>query len=464
MLQGRAEELDKCNSLFERKESNVILLYGNEYAGISSLWHEFAKEKEYIYLSAQSATPGMQTYLWAQSLALQIDLNAERLYEALFEAILAISSNENKKLLVIDHLESLSDKDDCFIEQLHSFIQKHISENAVTVVLLCSNVQYISTVFAKTAHDKQIGIAGYIHVKPLQFVDLVCSLNTTDFDEILSVYAILGGYEDALSSFTMGLSLKQNIIGSFLLPGAVFRHYGLDIIKEQLREPSVYASILASLAEGRNKLNELYNHLGFSRAKISVYLKQLCQMQLVEKVRSYDTPGAENTKKGVYRITNPMVKFYYTFIYPNESALNLANSFGRGVITEEDFYNTFIKDEIERYCMNAFPTICEEFLNLANDREYLPIQFIRYGEWVGKTGTVHMIAQDKERNFLFGFCNLHKGPLKLEEYHRFLQISKETHLSYDYLYLFSLDGFEDAVLDEIDDAPNIYLVDRSDLQ
>ena len=51
MLQGRAEELDKCNSLFERKESNLILLYGNEYAGISSLWHEFAKGKDSVYFA-----------------------------------------------------------------------------------------------------------------------------------------------------------------------------------------------------------------------------------------------------------------------------------------------------------------------------------------------------------------------------------------------------------------------------
>lgn len=463
MLQGRADELEKLYDLFDRKESNIILLYGNEYAGISSLWHEFAKEKEFIYLSAVNATPKMQAYLWAQSLALNTELSNESFYEELFESILSIPS-KSKRLLIIDHLENLSDKEDCFIEQLHSFIQKHISEDAISVMLLSENVPYVVSDFAQTAHEKKIGIAGYINVKPIQFIDLVCSLNTSDFDEILSVYAILGGYEDALKAFTIGLSLKQNIIGAFLLPNGIFRHYGLDIIKEQLREPSVYASILASLAEGRNKLNDLYNHLGFSRAKISVYLKQLCQMNLVEKVRSYDTPGAENTKKGVYRIVNPMVKFYYTFIYPNESALTLANTSTSGEITEEDFYNTFIKSEIERYCMNAFPVICEEFLTLANDREYLPIQFIRYGEWVGKTGTVHMIAQDKERNFLFGFCNLHKGPLKPEEYQNFQKVAKETHLSYDYLYLFSLDGFEDSVIDTIGDAENIYLVDRSDLQ
>ena len=102
-------------------------------------------------------------------------------------------------------------------------------------------------------------------------------------------------------------------------------------------------------------------------------------------------------------------------------------------------------------------------LLLANEREYLPIQFTKYGEWVGKTGTVDIIAQDKERQFLFGYCKKERGLLTYDEFIKLVSVTKETHLTPDYFYLFSLDGFDSQTLDELADRENVFLFDRSDL-
>ena len=47
--------------------------------------------------------------------------------------------------------------------------------------------------------------------------------------------------------------------------------------------------------------------------KETVYLKNLMQLEIVEKVFSVDTEGRDNTKKGIYQIRHPYVHFYYTF-------------------------------------------------------------------------------------------------------------------------------------------------------
>ena len=77
------------------------------------------------------------------------------------------------------------------------------------------------------------------------------------------------------------------------------------------------------IKELNNKLNDIYVHTEFSRAKISVYLKNLMSLDIVEKVASFDTPGTENTMKGIYRISNPYINFWYRFVYPHEAYLNL---------------------------------------------------------------------------------------------------------------------------------------------
>ena len=118
---------------------------------------------------------------------------------------------------------------------------------------------------------------------------------------------------------------------------------------------------------------------------------------------------------------------------------------------------------MEEYYLSAFPMVCEEFLCLANERGMLPIEFCKYGEWVGKAGSIDIIAQDKERNFLFGYCKKKRGLLTYNEFIDMVSVTKETHLTPDYFYLFSLDGFDSETLDELSERENVFLFDRTDL-
>ncbi len=457
MLQGHIDELNTLNDFFDRKESNIIVLYGEHLVGTTSLWHEFAKEKDTSFLQAVPASGRQQAYLFARSMNWNGQSEFHYSFSEVFESVISAQDmhKPEKKLLIISDFHYLIQSNSGFLDELNAFIQQYRYENRIMVLLISNRIDWVENTFVKELLQRKIKIGGFVRIHPLHFIDLVCMMNTQEFDKLLSFYGILGGMEDAYEYFTPALSLKQNIIGTFLLPGGIFRNYGMELIKSELREPAVYATILSSLAEGRNKLNDLYLHTGFSRAKISVYLKNLSDLSIVEKVKSYDTPGAENTKKGVYRIKNPIVKFYFTFLYPHETESRL--------MSEEEYYQTFIKDSIDNYCMDVFPTICEEFLCLANERELLPIQFDRYGEWVGKTGTVDIIAQDKERNFLFGYCKKKRGPLTYDEFIQMVSVTKETHLTPDYFYLFSLDGFDSETIDELANRENVFLFDRSDL-
>ena len=451
MLQGRSIEINRLNDFFSRSESSIVILYGEQLSGISSLVREFAEGKNTTYLSCVPASNKEQTYLWARNLKMREDSSLSEIFEGIIS-----SGNEHslsKKLLVISDFQLAYDADEAFRRELFAFVEKFRYQNRVTVLLTCSDCDRVLNHISKELSEEGKK-ANYIKVNPLKYIDLVCLNDNNSFDELLNLYALIGGYQDAYEFFDADLALKRLIIRNFLEPNGMFRHYGIDLIKTVLREPACYASILASLAEGRNKLNDLYLHTGFSRAKISVYLKNLINLCIVEKVQSFDTPGEENTKKGMYRIANPMVKFYFTYVYPNESFL--AN------MHEEVFYNRFIAPSVNEYCMDVFPQVCEEFLCLMNERDMLPIHFTKYGEWVGKIGTVDIIAQDADRNFLFGFCKRGAGKYSLAEYEDAMKCVKETHLRADYVFLFSLDGFEDEILDLAENDESIYLVDRTD--
>ena len=53
---------------------------------------------------------------------------------------------------------------------------------------------------------------------------------------------------------------------------------------------------------------DIFHATGFSRAKISVYLKNLANFNIAEKVVSFETGGWENAKKGVYQIKEMCIR------------------------------------------------------------------------------------------------------------------------------------------------------------
>ena len=98
-----------------------------------------------------------------------------------------------------------------------------------------------------------------------------------------------------LNNLEPGLSVSENICKHVLASDGFFRNYGKNILPEELRELSVYNTILQALASGKKKLNDLYKLTGFDRAKISVYLKNLIDLKLVEKIDENKIKKKQNT-------------------------------------------------------------------------------------------------------------------------------------------------------------------------
>ena len=113
----------------------------------------------------------------------------------------------------------------------------------------------------------------------------------------MEIFSILGGIPAYWECFDASKSIEQNITDAVLKKGAPLREEGENIVARDLRELNVYNTILHCLANGENKLNDLHVHTGFSRAKISVYIKNLMERELVEKVFPFENASAINAKK-----------------------------------------------------------------------------------------------------------------------------------------------------------------------
>lgn len=433
MILGRTSELKYLNAYYDREGSRIVVVYGEKSVGKTALLDQFVADKAYSYYRARSASEREQCYLWRE----EIDRDGNKLdkYPSFTEIFQALSNQSSeKKVIIIDEFQYIVKAGNTFMKELTAFVN---SDEQVMVILCSSSIGWIEngmiTRIGEAAHE----LSGFLKIRELGFEAIMEYFHGFSMEQCIEVYAILGGMPGLWAHFDDKLSVRQNICEHILDKNSFLYSEGQRIVEEELRETSVYNTILSAIASGKHKLNDLFLHTGFSRAKISVYLKNLMELELVEKVFSYDTEGKANTQKGIYRITNHFVDFYFRFLYPNLSSLE--------TLMAEEFYVQYIAPAFRGYVAEYFKTVCKQNIEKWSKWKRLPIEVDRIGEWVGKFGNIDLIAQDEDGRTLIGICNWDKPMMRYDDYEWLLFCARKAKIRADYIYLFSVGRFEEKL-------------------
>ena len=455
MLLGRTSELKYLNNYFDREGSQILVVYGQRYIGKTALVKEFMKDKTSCYYLARASSEREQVYQWAKQLLREgYDIEQFPSFHDIFAKI--TRSSNGKKVLVIDEFQNIVRASDQFMKELVAFVHSQWNRDEIMVVLCSSSIGWIENSMITRIGDAAYELSGFLKIREMPFEDIVQRYPNFRIEECVEAYSILGGFPGLWNQFDDRLTIQQNICRNILDPNSFLFEAGERMLTDQLREPGVYNTIMASIAAGSHKLNNLYLHTDFSRAKISVYLKNLIELELVEKVFSYDTAGAgkDNVQKGIYRISHPFVDFYYTYMYPYLSELNS--------LSVGEFYNRYIMPDFRKYVSGYFKKVCRQHLTKLNNRNKLPIMPDVIGEWVGKDGELDIIAQDEERHTLIGLCSWEK-PVAYEDYENLLGYAKKARINADYVYMYTAFRFDERLNLEAKIKSNLKLIQISDI-
>lgn len=433
MVLGRTSELKYLNSYYDREGSRIVVVYGEKSVGKTALLDQFVQDKAYSYYRARSASLREQCYLWGAEIGSDENtLAGYPSFTEIFQALL--DKTDEKKVIIIDEFQYIVKAGSAFMKELTAFV----NNNANVMVVLCSSsIGWIENGMITRIGDAAHELSGFLKIRELSFEAIMEYFPGFSMEQCIEVYAVLGGMPGLWAHFDDKLSVRQNICGNILDKNSFLYSEGQRIVEEELRETSVYNTILSAIAAGRHKLNDLFLHTGFSRAKISVYLRNLMELELVEKVFSYDTEGKANAQKGIYRISNHFVDFYFRFLYPNLSSLE--------ELTAEEFYAKYIAPSFRGYVAEYFKTVCKQQIEKWSKWKRLPIEVDRIGEWVGKFGNIDLIAQDEEGKTLIGICNWDKPMMRYDDYEWLLFCAQKAKIRADYIYLFSVGRFEEKL-------------------
>lgn len=453
MLSSRKKEEYLLKQCYSNNQVGIVVLYGVEGIGKTTLVRDFCKDKRSFYYMAKQASELQQKMFFCQEV--KTKFNAELASLDYYEGFNAIcDKSDNKTVIVLDEFQFIAKKDEELLKSLINFSKDNIDK--VLFVLLSSQVGWIGNDFTNSFLSLINKKTILLHkIDEIGFVDLVQTLEKYDTRECVKIYSLIGGVPKYIVNWNRNRNIKDNVCRLFLNPNGLLANEVERIIGNELREQAVYSTILYSLATNKNKLNDLYIHTGFSRAKISVYINNLIDLDIVEKVDSYDTAGRVNTKKGVYQIKSTIVNFYFRFIYPNLSDLNSMSA--------SDFYDTYIDAEFNDYLDRYFVKVCKEYLMLLSKIGKLPISISKIGSWVGKQGNIDIIASDANNKAIIGLCRWKEKTVTYGMCLDLFNIMSQAKVSADYYYLFSSKSFDEKLKKEAAKEPRIILVDISSL-
>ena len=447
-MKAKHTDLEKLEQLYKESGNQLVVLYGRRGCQKEELIKEFCDGKKFFYYRCRQASPEHQLEMMGEEISRQYKVSLSRqTYEEYFARIK--SGDPSKLVVIIDEAQFVAKRDTSFMEAVAKLKKHKLYPGPVLIILATS-----STVWATQEAAEQFKGAE-MKLESLNFLEVVRHFESLPVAEIVRIYGAIGGVPAYLDKWDAAKSFKDNICRLVLTPSGALYGEADAVISAELRELSAYSTILAAIARGENKLNDIFHATGFSRAKISVYLKNLATFNIVEKVVSFETGGWENAKKGVYQIKDTFVNFWFKFVFPHMSDLYRLNA--------EEFYEKHIEQDLDSYMNRYFCDVCMEYLQLLNQIGRVPFAIHKMGTWIGKTGTIDIIAQSSDRRNIVGLCNWEKPYLTMEMCEKLQESMKKARVQSNHLYLFSAKAFDPELVELARTDTRYELIDMNEL-
>ncbi|MCR4722036.1 MAG: ATP-binding protein [Lachnospiraceae bacterium] len=423
MFIGRKEERKSLESVYATDRSNLLVLYGKEGIGKTALALEFAQNKTTLYERFLPAGDKEHESLVNETL--------EKIKNGDFRS-------EEKTVLILDEFHHIESKK--ILSDIVYIISNEDKCGRFMILMISSSINYVENSMILLDRDFASSITGIVKIQPISFAQMVEWFPNQTVEECIIIRSILGGIPKYLLMWDRSKGIRENIINLFLTRRSPLIDEPEAVLRKELRELSSYNTILISLGRGLIKLNDLFLSTGYSRAKISVYIKNLIEIDVVEKLLSANVKNAENTMKGLYRISDSLLSFYYAFVYPNITKIEL----GKG----SEIYDEIIAPSLNSYLRPFFADVCREYLDLMSQYGKLDHEYSHWETWYGKKGTIDIVGYDEKNNMICGLCSFEDNMATILMMAELKALTAQAGIKKCVYCLFSKDGF-DAATEEL---------------
>lgn len=455
MFVGREKELEILNTQYQTMNFEFTVLYGRRRIGKTQLLSHFIKDKNSIYYMAIEA--GYQTNLDLMSKTINSKSNKSNYlssfqdFDQLFSYLTDLSKDE-RIIFVIDEYPYLAQS----VPEISSLIQKYCDhqwkETKLHLILCGSSMSFMESEVLGSKSPLYGRRTAQIKLKPFTYFETEQFLNPLPKEDIAILHCATGGIAEYLNYINPNVSLKRNIISLFLNDSSRLYEEPINFLKQELREPKVYHSILNAIANGASKNNTIATKINMQTGALNRYLDNLVELGIIIKESPINEVGS---RKSIYRIYDGSFRFWYQFVLPNLSAIELG--LGEGI------YTTSIEKNLSSFMGEGFEKICLDYFDKLNQDGKLPALITKRGRWWGNNPKL----KREEEIDIIGFSNeltifsevkWTKDYIDLSIVNALIEKSLILSPKKSHFIFFSKNGFTDAVITYSKQVSNITLI------
>jgi hypothetical protein len=394
MFVNRIAELQLLEQRYASDQAELYVLHGRRRVGKTELLAHFCADKRHIfYVADLAAESTLRAGLSAAVGAVQFGSDAPApgygSWEDLFAALARLAQTE-RLVVVLDEFPYLV----AAHSPLASVLQRlwdHVLSKTQVMLILCGSYLGMmeETVLSYRAPLYGRRTAQYL-LEPLDFSASQLFYPQFAPEDRVRAYAIFGGTPAYLRVINRNQSLATNIEQNILMRGAFLYDEVRFVLQQELREPRNYFAVLQAIASGRTQLNEIKHATGLD--SVMAYLDTLQQLHLVERVVPVTETQPHKSRRGLYRLKDQFLRFWFRFVHPNRSQLERSSS--AQVLTDA------VLPDLDQFTGPVFENVCQQFLWHAGPNSQLPLIPKQIGGWWRANEEIDLIALDDDTALL----------------------------------------------------------------
>ena len=438
----REQEMATLQSEYERDGSALVVLYGRRRVGKTTLISEFIKNKKALFFLASEESESQNRLAFQEKAADFLNSNLlknveVKSWDVLFRAIMD-SHFDSKPVIVLDEFQYLGKSNPAF-PSVFQRIWEEILKDRQVMVILCGSL--ISMMQSQTlAYDSPLygRRTAQIRLKQIPFAYYHQFFPDKSRKELIEMYAVTGGVPKYIELFSQSKDIYSAIEKCVLNRSGYLYDEPYFLLQQEVSEVGSYFSIIKAIAAGNTKLSSIAGVLEVKSTSLTKYLKTLIDLDILEREVPVTEDSPEKSKKGLYKIKDNYLRFWFAFVYPNMSFIES----GHGRIVMDKIRKSLVRNHIAF----VYEDFCRERMWEINAEGVWPFYFSKLGRYWDSKEEIDIAAIDPDgKNLILGECKYWQEPVgvsvlrELEAKAKTVSWEKEKRKTW--FVLFSVNGF-----------------------
>lgn len=452
---NREGELSRLRDCYESEEASMVVLFGRRRLGKTQLvQRSLAGEDDAVVYQATETTPQIQLDEF-------VDIASEPFpgitqIKQEWEALLGYIGDQNG-VVVLDEFPYLVNADESLPSVIQRLWDHRFQHTEGTLILIGSSISMMEEATLLGNSPLYGRFTEKLDLRPLNFsaVQEFLQERYTPEQQVFT-WGIFGGVPYYLDGVEFDDDLGAVLTRDVLTQKGYLHNEPEYVIRTELTQPNRYFAILTAIASGRTSSNEIAQAVGIDAKQISTYTRKLSRLRLIERGVPITEQQAQS-RRGRYRILDPLFRFWFRFVYGNEDRYERLG---------DDAYETVVEPELADFVSPAFEALCRSALPELYPNE----TFLEIGRWWYKEREVDVVGFSAGESMVVGECKFTNAPLdysalaSLEDHADEIRWSPSSggDVTTEYA-LFSRNGATRSVQEAVSERDNVQLFDLDDV-